>query len=266
MKTILALAFSVSALLAQAPAFEVASIKPADPQPMNQMRVGMSADAGRITYSNVNLRDLIQRAYDVKSPQVSGPSWIDSERFDVHAKIPEGAPADQVPAMLRTLLEQRFQLKCHRETKELPVYELVEAKGGQKMEKAKEETGRARMSMENHGDGVMYGTVTSATMANFSDILARWVDRPVIDKTGLKGAFDFTLELSMQDMAGMRGAMVMHGPPGGGAGGPSAGPPENAAGGSLFSSIQRLGLKLEAKRAPVDLLIVDSAEKAPTEN
>jgi len=263
MKTILALAF-VSALLAQAPAFEVASIKPADPQAMNQMRVGMSADAGRITYSNVNLRDLIQRAYEVKSPQVSGPSWIDSERFDVNAKIPEGVPADQVPAMLRTLLEQRFQLKCHRETKELPVYELVEAKGGQKMEKAKEETGRARMSMENHGDGVMYGTVTSATMANFSDILARWVDRPVIDKTGLNGAFDFTLELSMQDMAGMRGAMPMHG---GGAGGPAAGPaPENAAGGSLFSSIQKLGLKLEAKRAPVDLLIVDSAEKAPTEN
>jgi uncharacterized protein (TIGR03435 family) len=263
MKNLLAVAFSASVLLAQAPpAFEVASIKPSDPQPMNQMRVGMGGDAGRISYSNVNMRDLITRAYEVKAPQVTGPAWIDSQRFDVNAKIPDGVPAEKVPAMLRSLLEQRFQLKCHRETKDLPVYELVEAKGGPKMDKAKDESGRARMSMESHGDGVMYSTVSSATMSNFSDMLARWVDRPVIDKTGLKGSFDFTLELSMQDMAGMRSGIVIHGP-----GGPSGGPaPDNAPSGSLFSSIQKLGLKLEAKRAPVDLLIVDGAEKMPTEN
>jgi uncharacterized protein (TIGR03435 family) len=144
----------------------------------------------------------------------------------------------------------------------MPVYELVLAKGGHKMEKAKESGGRARVAMEGHGDGVLNAQVTGATMANFSDIMARWVDRPVIDKTGLKEAFDFTLELSMQDMAGARGAVVMHG-----GGGPSAGPaPDSAPTGSLFSSMQRLGLKLEAKRAPLDLLVIDSAEKVPTEN
>ena len=265
MRTILALTFSTCAVFGQTaapPAFEVASIKAADPQPINQMRVGMNGDAGRIAYSNVNLRDLITRAYEVKAPQVTGPAWIDTQRYDINAKIPDGVPREHVPAMLRTLLEERFQLKIRRETKEMPVYELVLAKGGPKMEKAKEAGGRARMAMEGHGDGVLNAQVSSATMANFSDMMARWVDRPVIDKTGLKEAFDFTLELSMQDMAGARSLVVMHG-----GGGPSAGPaPDSAPTGSLFSSIQRLGLKLEAKRAPLDLLVIDSAEKVPTEN
>ena len=267
MKTPIVFMFCVCALLAQSaapPAFEVASIKASPPQPMGQMRVGMSTDPGRIGYTAVSLRDLLTRAYEVKTSQITGPGWIDSDRFDVNAKIPDGVPREQVPAMLRALLEERFKLKLHRETKELPVYELVVAKGGPKMEKAKEEGGRARMAMEGHGDGVMNASVSSATMSNFSDMLARWVDRPVIDKTGLTEAFDFNLELSMQDMAGMKGAIVMHGGAGAGPAGGAA--PDSNPGGSLFSSMQKLGLKLEGKRAPVDLVIVDQAERVPTEN
>jgi len=262
MKALCSAVFSAVALYGQPLAFEVASIKPSPPQGMHEMRVGMSADAGRITFTAVNLRDLLTRAFEVKAPQISGPGWIDSDRFDVAAKIPDGVPKEEIPAMLRTLLEERFKLKFHRETKEMPIYELVVAKGGPKMDVSKDAGGRARMGMEGHGDGVMHASVSSATMANFSDMLARWVDRPVIDKTGLKETFDFKLDLSMQDLAGMKGAMVvMHGGPA--AGGPA---PDEGAAGSLFSSIQKIGLKLESKKAPVDLLLVDSAERVPVEN
>ena len=268
MKTCIASLFSACALMAQtsAPlAFEVASIKPAEPQSMNNIRVGMSADAGRVAFTYVTLRDLLTRAYEVKSPQISGPGWIDSDRFDVNAKIPEGVSREQVPVMLRTLLEERFQLKLKRENKEMPVYEMVVAKGGPKMDKAAESTGRARMSMEGHGDGVMNASVSSATMSNFADMLGRWVDRPVVDKTGLADAYDFKLELAMEDMARAKGAVIMHGPMA--AASSSGGPaPEGAPSGSLFSSLQKLGLKLEAKKAPLDLLIVEKAERVPLEN
>jgi uncharacterized protein (TIGR03435 family) len=266
MKSTLAIVFSACALFAQRPAFEVASVKPSDPQPMGTLSVGMSVDAGRIKYSSVNLRDLVARAYQVKLVQVSGPSWIDSERYDITAKIPEGVARDQVPAMLRTLLEDRFKLASHRETKELPVYELVVAKGGPRMDESKTQGGnRPSVSMDTRGDGMMRATISSATMSGFSDILGRWLDRPVINKTGLEPAYDLNMEMAAGDLAGLRGGAVVQGPGagGGGAGGPA---PESAPTGSLFSAIQKLGLKLEGKRAPVDLLIVDSAVKTPTEN
>lgn len=270
MKSLLTTLLSAAAAFAQSAAplsFEVASVKSSPPQAMGQMRVGMSADAGRVGFTAVTLRDLMARAYEVKAAQISGPSWFDSERYDVNAKIPEGMSREQVPAMLRTLLEERFQLQIHRETKEMPVYELLVGKNGPKMDKAKEELGRGRITMEGHGDGVMHASVSGANMSGFCDMLGRWVDRPVIDKTGLNGSFDFQLELSMQDLAGMKGGVVVihGGPPASGA--PAGGPaPEGGAGGSLFTSIQNLGLKLEPKRAPLDLVIVDKAEKVPIEN
>jgi uncharacterized protein (TIGR03435 family) len=270
MKTALVVLFSTAAAFAQpaAPlAFEVATVKVSDPQPMDSIRVSMGSDPGRINYGYVTLRELLARAYQMKQIQISGPSWIDSARYDVTAKIPEGA-VDQVPAMLRTLLEERFRLKTHRETKELPIYELAAGKGGPKLEEAKNKDAGARVMMEHGNDGNMHASVQSVTMARLTDILGRWVDRPVIDKTNLTGSYDITLDLAMQDLQGMRGAVVMHGAMAGpGGGGPSAGPaPEQAPSGSLFTSIQKLGLKLEGKKSPVDLLIVDSAEQKPIEN
>jgi uncharacterized protein (TIGR03435 family) len=225
----------------------------------------MRRDQGRITFGYASLRDLMARAYEVKAPQINGPAWIDSERYDVSAKIPEGVPQEQVPAMLRTLIEQRFQLKFHRETKEMPVYELVQGKGGVKLDKAAEPSAPARANMEVQGDGVMHAGINSATMANFTDMLGRWTDRPVIDKTGLTDKFDIKLDLSQEELARSRSAtvLVVGGPS---AGGGSGAAPEGNPGGSLFTSIQKLGLKLEPKRAALDLIIVDKAEKVPLEN
>lgn len=263
MKTLFASTLFACAVFAQtaaAPAFEVASIKPSPPQPMDRMSVRMSNDPGRIGYTAVNLKNLVARAYDVKNYQVSGPSWIDSERYDVNAKIPDGVPREQVPAMLRTLLEERFKLKTHRESKEMPVYELQQAKGGAKMEAAEGE-GRGRMTMEG-GDGTMKMKANQMPMSNFSDNLAGMLGRPVIDRTDLKGGFNFELDIAMADLQGPM-VRVQRVGPGGGEGGPA---PDSSPGGSLFTSIQKLGLRLEAKKAAVDLVIVDSAEKVPVEN
>ena len=257
---------SACALLAQTagpPSFEVATIKQSPPQPMNQMRVGMGGDPGRITYSAVNLKDLVRRAYEVRSYQVSGPSWIDTERYDVNAKIPDGVKPEQVPAMLRTLLEERFKLQTHRETRELPVYEMVQAKGGPKMEKSREE-GRTRMSMEGGNEGFMKMTASSMTMTSFSDMLSNMVGRPVIDKTDLKDSFDFSLDIAMQDLNGPMVQIQRVGP--GASGGEHAPAPESNPGGSLFTSIQKLGLRLEAKKAPVEIVVIDQAEKVPVGN
>jgi uncharacterized protein (TIGR03435 family) len=161
-------------------------------------------------------------------------------------------------------LEERFKLKTHRDTKEMPVYELVQAKGGIKAEPSKEDEGsRPRMQMENGGDGIMKMKASAMTMPGFSDTLAGMTGRPVFDKTDLKGGFDFDIDIPMQDM---NGPMVRIEPGPGGPGGGSNPAPDSNPGGSLFTSLQKLGLKLEAKKGPVDLVVVDSAEKVPTEN
>jgi len=261
-KTLLCALVSLASAAAQGPAFEVVSIKPAPPQPMGQMRVGMGGDDGRINLNNVSLKDLVVRAFDVKNYQVSGPPVIESERFDVVAKIPDGVKRDQVPAMLRTMLAERFKLESHRETKELPVYEMTIAKGGPNLQKSDME-GRPQVMMEGTDHG-MQMKVNNSPVGNFCDFLARMVSRPVLDKTGLQGSYNFALDLAPEDMPG-RGGMMRMGPPGGG--GPEGGPaPEGGPTGSMTTSLQKLGLKLEAKKAPIDLIIVDRIEKVPTEN
>src|SRR3954451_10262547 len=112
------------------PTFEVASVKPAPPQSGHMFRIGMSGgpgtpDPGRINFENVSLKNVIMRAYNVKGYQISGPSWLDSERFDITAKVPAGATKEQFQLMLQNLLAERFKLQLHRESKQMPVYALV---------------------------------------------------------------------------------------------------------------------------------------------
>ena len=111
--------------------FEVASIKPND-SGMTRMR----GDAGRLDYSSVSLKLIIQRAYGVQLYQVSGPDWMASTRFDVVAKLPAGAKQFNVPEMLQSLLAERFKVAIHRETRELPIYALVVGKNGPKMKES----------------------------------------------------------------------------------------------------------------------------------
>ncbi len=271
---ILLAAVACSVVLAQQPEFEVASIKPAAPQSDGNIRVMMGGDPGRVNYANVTLKNVLARAYDVKSYQITGPSWLDSERYDIVAKVPDGAPKEQLPAMLQNLLAERFKMKLHRETKDQPVYALVVGKNGPKLTKAaaapptRETTGHGggpprRGAMMMFGNGRL--EVKGATVAAFAQMLSNLVDRPVLDVTKIEGNYDIVLEVSMEDLAGLRrmGATAGPGPRGPEAGSPA---PESAPAPSIFTAIQQLGLKLESRKAPIEYLVVDQAEKVPTEN
>jgi uncharacterized protein (TIGR03435 family) len=277
---------AVSAAFAQSPpSFEVASIKPAAPQEQGRVMVRMGGDPGRIDYANVALKAVLARAYGVKQYQVSGPSWIDTERFDITAKVPDGVPKEQIPAMLAQLLTDRFKMSTHKETKDQSVYALVVGKNGPKLTKSEPvggdgaaprsfaaggpgggpggapPRGAMRMSMGGPG-GTAKMEANGVTMAQFADMLSNMLDRPVVDQSGVEGNYDIALDVSMEDMAGMRKMAVMHGPgPGGGEGNSEGG---GAA--SIFTAVQGLGLKLEPKKAPLEFVIVDRAEKVPTEN
>lgn len=278
-----------------APAFEVASIKPSAPMTGGRMMVKMGGDPGRVDYSNVSLRDVLARAYNLKRHQVQGPAWLDAARFDITAKVPDGVSRDKVPLMLQNLLADRFKVVSHRESKEQPVYALIVGKNGPKLKKSEDSAadppppavpgpggpgpggpgpGARRMMMMNQ-DGRM--EIKRATMASFSDMLSNMLDRPVLDQTKIEGEYDIVMEVAMEDLVGMRrmaaGVGHMPGPGGpGGPGGPAGGSaegspaPDAAPKASIFTAIQSLGLKLDSRKAPVDYLVIDQAEKVPTEN
>jgi uncharacterized protein (TIGR03435 family) len=282
-------------------AFEVASIKPAEPMTGGKLMVRMGGDPGRLNYSNVSLRDLIRSAYQVKDYQISGPDWLSTMRFDVVAKFPEGATRDQVPQMLQTLLAERFKLTLHREKKEMPAYALVVAKGGVKMKVAEVDPpagdgplagGPAALpeggiKFGKDGKPIMAGApgnsmvmmngrghlaAKRANMQSISDLLARQLDRPVVDETSLKGDYDFDLNWTPE--AGEGGGMMLGvrvPMPAGGEGGDPHGPSANDGNTEVKPPLtvavqQQLGLKLDPKKLPVELLVIEHMEKTPTEN
>ncbi|HKE28997.1 MAG TPA: TIGR03435 family protein [Bryobacteraceae bacterium] len=267
-------------------AFEVASIKPADPSPMGQIMIQMRADAGMLRYTNVSLKDCIRVAYRIKDYQIEGPDFIGDTRYNITAKFPSGATESDVPEMLQVLLTDRFKLTVHREKKDHAVYALVADKGGPKLKPAEVPTGdappdgqggargpvgrggRGGMMMSMGPDG-MHVKASSITLADLGERLSRFTDKPIIDQTGIQGQYDFDLAFTPENVRGMPGGgMMMRG--GGAPSGPGGeGRPAEAAsdsGGTIFDAVQRYGLKLESRKAPMDIVVVDHMEKSPTEN
>jgi uncharacterized protein (TIGR03435 family) len=251
-------------------AFEVVSIKTAPPPTGMGIRVGISQDKGRVTMSNITLRNILIQAYKVKEQQLITPDWMDSTRFDVVAKLPEGATREQVPAMLQTMLADRFKVKIHKESKVLPIYAMVVAKGGPKLTEADAEGG-LRVMMSPKGRQ-MTGSVTLSRLA---DSLSGAMDRQVIDMTELKGTYQIDLTWSPDDSDNGKlrfGPGPGRGGEGGGApvGGEAHGDPKATDGPdapNIFVALQeKMGLKLEPRKAPTDIIVVDQAEKVPTEN
>ena len=228
------------ALLCQsAPSFEVASVKRAAQS--TSRGGGASASGDRVSYTNTTLKNVLVRAYGVKGYQIVGPSWIVTERYDIIAKAPEGTPKEQIPLMLQTLLTERFKLTLHRETKELGVYALVTAADGPKLQTSSE-TGEFSFEIDNG-----HRVVKKMSMARLADMLAIMVGRPVLDKTGLDGSYDFTLDYSMEELGGMNR-------------------PDAQAAPSIFTIVKQLGLKLDSRKAPVETIVIDTGEKIPAEN
>ncbi len=251
-------------LLAQS--FDAASVRP-----------GPAANAGRFTmtggpgtsdptflrYANIPLKRVLMLAYDVKYWQVVGPGWLDSSRFEITARIPEGSTKEQSLAMMRNLLVERFQMTVHRETKELPIYALVQDKTGAKLKAsadgAVDENAIATVKKNEGKDGFPVLTPGAAgivvetrngrarisgfhaDLAKLADFLSNQLGRPVFDQTGIAGAFDFEVYYRPEN-----GAMEEPG---------------------IFDALrERLGLRLEARKGPVEMLVIDHVEKVPTGN
>jgi uncharacterized protein (TIGR03435 family) len=241
------------------PAFEVVSITPRD----NNQRPGPPRiDPGRVSYPNASLKFLIMRAYDVANYQLHGPSWLDEQNsFSFSAKIPDGAPEEQIPAMLQTMLAERFALKVHWESRVQPVFALVVGKGGPKLKKsdlsiaANGANGRPTSSLDLHPDTGHFAFRTT-TMSQSARYLSSQVGRPVLDMTEIQGLFDFDFETNPAELEGIRKMSAAEGLPLG----------DDSAYSSIFTGMQALGLKLESRKAPIKHLIIDSALRVPTEN
>ncbi len=244
------LGFAVCALWGQVvdsrPAFEVASLKP-DKSGTGVDRIKRSG--GGLIIENVSLKRLIGMAYGVAEGRdylFKGPDWIDSENFDISARFPAETPDSQMLLMLQRLLDERFRLKLHREPREFSVYALVVDKRGPKVRPSATQGAPYRFSARGgHAVGI------SVSMAQFADRLSRedfQIGRRVVDSTGLPGTFDLTLDWRPEGE------------------GPES--PANAADRpSIFSALtEQLGLKLEPRKASLDVLIVDAVLRTPVEN
>jgi uncharacterized protein (TIGR03435 family) len=268
-------AFALFGQPAGRPKFEVASIKPSQEQRFMMVR----PLPGRLT-ADAPVRLLMQNAYTVQPFQiVGGPGWIESEHFAIEAKAGGDASRDQIFLMLQSLLEDRFQLKVHRETRELPVYALVPAKSGLKLAPLKEggcvdpapgalppwaggriqppgqgqplsgPCGRVGVMLEPGGARMQGGKVP---MAEFTRMLSTVLGRSVIDRTGFKELFDARLDFLPDEIT-----TALPAPPPG-----AAGAPADSNYPSILTALQeQLGLRLESTKGPVEVIVIDHVER-----
>jgi uncharacterized protein (TIGR03435 family) len=268
MTTIAAGLFTASLVFSQS--FDAASVRPGPPG--NTGRFAMTggpgtSDPGFLRYSNVPLKRVLMVAYDVKFWQVSGPDWLNSLRFDISARVPEGTTNEQSLVMLRSLLAARFQMTVHRETKELPIYTLAADKTGFKprpsglrsaegdtIATVKQDEGKDGFPvLAPGGPGIVVETrggrarisAFKSDLSKLADLLSKQLGRPVFDRTGVAGDFDFVLYYTPEN----------------------ATPDDTNPYPGIFNALrEQLGLRLDATKGPVEMLVIDRIEKVPTEN
>ncbi len=265
----------------QAPIFEAASVKAqVDSRGRGSMRGGPgTSDPGQIIFTNVTLMNVLLRAYDAKPYEIIGSDWLSSRRYDIVAKIPPGTTKEQFNLMLQNLLAERFHLGLHHENKEIQGYELVVGKGGPRL-KASPEAGsdpsqpeltsppktdangfpqldRPGLVMMEGVKGkavVSFLTAKAQPVSALADLVSKEFRMPILDKTGLAGKFDFTLEFAPQPPGALPPASSTEGL-------------SDESGPNLLTAVQQqLGLKLNPRKIPVEVLIIDRADQVPTEN
>jgi len=234
------LIFSTPATAATDAKFEVASIKPAPPMTAERMRapgmqLGVRMDRAQATFGGMSLAALISYAYGVKLAHVSGPEWLTTQRFDIAAKLPDGASTDHVPEMVRALLTERFELQVRHDTKEFPVYALVAAKTGIKL------TPRPGDFDPRANTGQIALPILSLTL-----MLEQIVDLPVVDQTGLQGQYLFPAQTIQR--------VILRG---------TTSDPENS---DVSALLLPAGMRLEKKKAILPIVVVESMRQTPTGN
>ncbi len=297
------------------PAFEVASVRPSPPPDMQKMMADLQMgkkpewvriDGSRATFNYMSVKELIAYAYKMRAYEINGPDWMVTDRFDIAARLPEGASSDTAPDMMRTLLDDRFKLVVHREKQDQPVLALVVGKAGSKLKEATVaptllddsvplKPGESRMDtatgpvvLRKNPDGSttydmgargsfklkfdretlsMHMEASSITMTGFAamiNTLGGGEGREVVDSTGLTGNYQAAVDFALADLTSSLHAQGIDVPSGGAPQGDGATDPEGGA--TVSAALEKLGLKLEKSRAPVDRLVVDHVEKSPTEN
>jgi uncharacterized protein (TIGR03435 family) len=246
---ILLLAACAFGQAAPSPAFEVASIKPSKDEPGSS---GITTDKGRISGRNVTLKRCVRGAYGVQESQIlGGPKWVDEDRYYIDAKAAGPAGDRELMLMLQSLLAERFKLAFHRETRALPGYALVVGKSGLKAKPSQPDTPSRTSSRWGSIDA------EACTMAQLALKLSEVLHLHVADFTAVPGEFDFKLEWTSDDMQAK--------PPSRGDT-PATAALDAASGPPIFEALQeQLGLKLESRKVPVEVLVIDHAEK-PSEN
>jgi uncharacterized protein (TIGR03435 family) len=258
--------------------FDVASVKPhvAAEQDGRSRRVGCSggpgsSDPGQLTCNAVTLSALALQAYHLQSYQYAAPAWMDEARFDIVAKIPPGATPEQFRLMEQQLLAERFELKSHRESREVEAYVMTVGKNGPKFQASSAEPPQPRyprpgdqVEMDEQGfpkfppgrPGMALNVnrehwrAVNETMEDLSAMLSGQLRRPVMDQTSLAGQYDVDLKWILYELPR-----------------PQSDTASEPSGPTLIDAVQtQLGLKLEQKKQPVDVMVVDSARKAPIEN
>jgi uncharacterized protein (TIGR03435 family) len=237
------------------PAFEVATIKPSDPARPGQI---ITLRGAEIITTNVTVHDLINLAYWLHPKQLTGgPAWTETDKYDMAGKpdVPGQPNVDQMKMMIQKLLADRFQLKFHFEKRDLPAYAVGIVKSGAKIIKSQDDP--------NGLPGFYFGRTPSGTtltfrnspMSQITAVLQNFLDKPVVDQSGLSEKYDFTLTFTLDPAQAVR----LGGPPGGTPDNPDAAP-------DVFAAFQQqLGLKLESTKAPVEVMVIDKVER-PSEN
>jgi uncharacterized protein (TIGR03435 family) len=267
-----------------------------------KLRQGITMDGGRVDFAGIPLAGLIAYAYGVPQNRVAGPDWMQGQRIDIQAKLPAGATEDQVPAMLQALLAGRFKLAIHREQKDQSGYALVVAKGGAKVKPAAPDAeppappqadpnapaqstmivplggSQTRVTEDPKGRGgtvsnPLLGTVRASessgalrleapntTFEGLAQLLTELTRQPVVDLTALKGRYQVVLDLVLSGGDDGRPTLGQDGP--GAPGAPAPDPRINA----LIGALDKIGLKLDSRKMPVETIVVDHIEKTPTDN
>jgi uncharacterized protein (TIGR03435 family) len=265
----------------QALRFEVASIRPT-PDDNAGSRIGLRLTGQQAQYSGLTLKDYIGEAYRLDPPQVIAPEWANDQRYEISATLPSGATREQVPEMLQALLADRFQLKAHKESRPFPIYALVVSKGGLKIKGIPVDPNAPPLAAtESVGVATGNGVVINMRGGTFAMVdgkfeikqlmmedlvlaLTRFSDRKTIDATGLRDRFDLTLELTQEDfnLVYIRGLVNN---------GYTRAPQllqrlDTAPANILGRYLEKFGLTLEERHAPLEVVVVDSVSKEPTAN
>jgi uncharacterized protein (TIGR03435 family) len=235
---------------AQSPAFDVASLKPVQStDDLYTANLG-TARHGQVALTNATLSDCLRYAFGITNDaQIAGPDWIRNKgvRFDIVGKASPETPVSELLLMLRTLLTERFKMVLHQESRELAFVALTIGKNGPKLKVAGHDAPSA-------GKPQIPGRIVSSrmSMTTLTTLLSRFMRQTVLDQTGLSGSYEINLVWTPENLHPVATTFEA---------------PDPAPGPSIFTAVQeQLGLKLESRKGPVEVLVIDHAERVPVEN